>query len=60
MKLFINIFSGMAGSIDPDQTTPEGAVWSGSAMFAYVNFVKNLGVQNFRSFTIISKIPSIC
>ena len=25
----------MANSVDPDQTTPEGAVWCGSALFAY-------------------------
>ena len=26
----------MANSEDPDQTAPSGAVWSGSALFAYV------------------------
>ena len=26
----------MANSVDPDQTDPSGAVWSGSAQFAYV------------------------
>ena len=25
----------MANSVDPDQTAPSGAVWSGSALFAY-------------------------
>ena len=25
----------MANSVDPDQTAPPGAVWSGSAVFAY-------------------------
>ena len=25
----------MANSVDPDRTSPEGAVWSGSALFAY-------------------------
>ena len=25
----------MANSEDPDQTAPSGAVWSGSALFAY-------------------------
>ena len=25
----------MANSVDPDQTAPEGAVWSVSALFAY-------------------------
>ena len=26
----------MANSVDPDQTAPEGAVWSRSTLFAYV------------------------
>ena len=26
----------MANSVDSDQTAPEGAVWSGSALSAYV------------------------
>ena len=25
----------MANSVEPDQTAPSGAVWSGSALFAY-------------------------
>ena len=29
------ILSGKANSVDPDQTAPSGAVWSGSAQFAY-------------------------
>ena len=29
------MLSGMANSEDPDQTAPSGAVWSGSALFAY-------------------------
>ena len=36
MHLFLKILSGMANSVDPDQTAPSGAVWSGSALFAYV------------------------
>ena len=35
MQLFLKILSGTANSIDPDQTAPSGAVWSGSALFAY-------------------------
>ena len=34
---------GMANSIDPDQTAPVGAVWSGSALFAQVYLSENLG-----------------
>ena len=36
MELFLEILSGMANSVDPDQTAPSGAVWSESALFAYV------------------------
>ena len=25
----------MANNVDPDQTAPEGAIWSESALFAY-------------------------
>ena len=30
-------------SVDPDQTAPLGAVWSGSALFAQTCLSKNLG-----------------
>ena len=36
MQLFLNILSEKANSVDPDQTAPLGANWSGSALFAYV------------------------
>ena len=29
------MLSGITNSEDPDQTAPSGAVWSGSALFAY-------------------------
>ena len=35
--------SEMANSVDPDQTAPLGAVWSGSALFAQVCLSENLG-----------------
>ena len=31
----------MANSVDPDQTAPSGAVWSGSALIAYVILSEN-------------------
>ena len=34
---------GMANSVDPDQTAPLGAVWSGSALFARAYLSENLG-----------------
>ena len=33
----------MANSVDPDQTAPLGAVWSGSALFAQSYLSENLG-----------------
>ena len=33
--LLLKILSGMANSVEPDQTAPLGADWSGSALFAY-------------------------
>ena len=34
---------GLANSVDPDQTAPLGAVWSGSALFAQACLSENLG-----------------
>ena len=33
----------MANSVDPDQTAPVGADWSGSALFAQTCLSENLG-----------------
>ena len=33
----------IANSVDPDQTAPLGAVWSGSALFAQAYLSENLG-----------------
>ena len=33
----------MANSVDPDQTAPLGAVWSGSTLFALTWLSENLG-----------------
>ena len=38
-----NNADGIANSVDPDQTAPLGAVWSGSALFAQTCLSKNLG-----------------
>ena len=35
MQLFLKILCEKANSVDPDQTAPSGAVWSGSALFVY-------------------------
>ena len=36
-----NDADGMANSVDPDQTAPLGAVWSGSALFAQAYLLEN-------------------
>ena len=37
MQLFLIIYNILwnGNSVDPDQTAPPGAVWSGSALFTY-------------------------
>ena len=42
MQLFLKILSGKANSVDPDQTAPSGAVWSGSALLAYAILLATL------------------
>ena len=37
----------MANSVDPDQAAPSGAVWSGSALFAYATWQEFLSIQEF-------------
>ena len=34
---------GIANSVDPDESDPLGAVWSGSALFAQTYLSENLG-----------------
>ena len=48
MRLYHRVMSpndadGMANSVDPDQTAPLGAVWSGSALFAQAYLSENSG-----------------
>ena len=38
-----NDAEGIANSVDPDQTAPLGAVWSGSSLFAQTCLSENLG-----------------
>ena len=38
-----NDADGMANNVDPDQTAPRGAVWSGSTLFAEAYLSENLG-----------------
>ena len=41
----------MANSVDPDQTAPLGAVWSGSALFAQAYLSENLDHYGILKFT---------
>ena len=54
---------GMANSVDPDQTAPLGAVWSGSALFAQAYLSENLGslryIGNIRNNIINIGSPAI-
>ena len=47
-----NDADGMANSVDPDQTAPLGAVWSGSALIAQAYLSENLGSLRYQSFFI--------
>ena len=42
MQLRHKIFGKMANNVDADQTAPSGAVWSGSALFAYAILLETL------------------
>ena len=52
-----NDADGMANSVDPDQTAPKGAVWSGSALFAQAYLSENLG--SLRYYSMVKSHPSM-
>ena len=58
MQLFliihVHVLSGMTNNVDTDQTAP--AVWSGSALFAYVIFSDILVFENLSHLRYISKL----
>ena len=41
---------GIANSVDPDQTAPLGAVWSGSALFAQTCLSENVGKLRYDTY----------
>ena len=51
-----NHADGMANSVDPDQTAPLGAVWSGSALFAQAYLSENLGSLRYSFELLVSKV----
>ena len=54
-----NNADGMVNSVDPDQTAPLGAVWSGSALFAQAYLSENLGTLRYVCCIVILH-PFIC
>ena len=58
---FYTPVAGMAKGVDPDQTAPapSGAVWSGSALFAYVilsdTFLRKFNILIFKFLTLSVK-----
>ena len=46
----------MANSVDPNQTAPLGAVWSGSALFAQAYLSENLGSLRYSIWPIIYRV----
>ena len=50
--MFRKIISGMVDSEDPDQTAPEGAVWSGSTQFTYA-ILSEILVYCCMAFTVV-------
>ena len=57
MQLFPKIPSGMANSVDPDQTAPLGAVLSGSTLFAYAILSDTLDIYR-NCFDFVSYLSS--
>ena len=55
-----NDADGMANSVDPDQTAPLGAVWSGSALFAQAYLSENLGSLRYMSHNIGQSKAHVC
>ena len=53
-----NDADGMANSVDPDQTAPLGAVWSGSALFAQAYLSENLGSLRYKNWQKQQKLPN--
>ena len=49
--MHLNDAEGMANSADLDQTAPQGAVWSGSTLFAQTSLSENLGALQYKFFS---------
>ena len=49
----------IANSVDPDQTAPLGAVWSGSALFAQTYLSENLGTLRYKLSGVLTNMAAI-
>ena len=54
-----NDADGMENGVDPDQTAPLGAVWSGSALFAQAYLSENLGSLRYSHTLIFLSLQDI-
>ena len=57
MRMFLNVLSGMANSVDPDQTRLLLHEQSDLGLHCICHFVRNFGVRNFRTFTVRHNCP---
>ena len=56
VQLFLKMISGMANSVDPDQTAPSGAVWSGLHCL-HMPFCQKLWCTKFvKTFAVMSRL----
>ena len=59
MQLFLKIPCEMANSSDPDQTASWGAVWSDSALLAYVILLETLLLKSLDTYCKSHKMKSL-
>ena len=52
--------AGIANSVDPDQTAPLRAVWSGSALFAQTSLSENFTVMRISLFRTTAGFEEPC
>ena len=54
-----NDADGMENSVDPDQTAPKEAVWSGSALFAQAYLSENLGSLRYNACNYMTRLNQL-
>ena len=56
LQTFQTYFCIQANSVDPDQTAPRGAVWSGSTLFAEMTFKNHKQMTKQTTFVVIGSL----